>query len=374
MATPTTNYEFDLPVVGGDEDQWGDFLNANWTQTDALFTSAFTPPGTPDNTTGPLKASVLPATATVSGTWTFTGGLVTAGPLTSRGISDGAANTALDLTNQRMLLGDLTGYFIGRDADGDTLEISGSNASDVGANLLLHGSTGGTANDWEIRKGASGILSYDDSAGEMQASVPINMQAFDLTGVVDVVRGVTNSVSNYGGGSIPTLGGRITVYGEAHATFPGDVAIISNDNVKMRWDESADLFNFNGNDLSNVGTINGVAYPPPSGGSWSEWDLGTMALGATTTQAHGFGAYPADFEILFECTSNDIGYAVGDRVKASSTNDLASGLRVLSVGANTTNVFLVMGSQAPALPRKNNQNNTAMTASRWKMIFRAIAP
>ena len=36
MAT-TTNYSWNLPTVGGNQDQWGDLLNANWTALDTLL-------------------------------------------------------------------------------------------------------------------------------------------------------------------------------------------------------------------------------------------------------------------------------------------------------------------------------------------------
>ncbi len=36
MAT-TTNYTFNLPTVGGNEDSWGTLLNANWTALDTLL-------------------------------------------------------------------------------------------------------------------------------------------------------------------------------------------------------------------------------------------------------------------------------------------------------------------------------------------------
>lgn len=36
----TTNYSFNLPVVGGDEDAWGALLNANWTALDTLLGGA----------------------------------------------------------------------------------------------------------------------------------------------------------------------------------------------------------------------------------------------------------------------------------------------------------------------------------------------
>lgn len=36
MAT-TTNYSWNLPTVGGNQDTWGDLLNANWTAVDTLL-------------------------------------------------------------------------------------------------------------------------------------------------------------------------------------------------------------------------------------------------------------------------------------------------------------------------------------------------
>jgi hypothetical protein len=33
----TTNYSWNLPTVGGNQDAWGDLLNANWTALDTLL-------------------------------------------------------------------------------------------------------------------------------------------------------------------------------------------------------------------------------------------------------------------------------------------------------------------------------------------------
>ena len=45
MATTTTTYSFQKPTVGGDEDLWGGYLNANWDKTDDLLdgTTAIAP-------------------------------------------------------------------------------------------------------------------------------------------------------------------------------------------------------------------------------------------------------------------------------------------------------------------------------------------
>ena len=45
MATNTTTYSFQKPTVGGDEDAWGGYLNANWDKADDLLdgTTAISP-------------------------------------------------------------------------------------------------------------------------------------------------------------------------------------------------------------------------------------------------------------------------------------------------------------------------------------------
>ena len=45
MATTTTTYSFQKPTVGGDEDAWGGYLNANWDSVDDLLdgTTAIAP-------------------------------------------------------------------------------------------------------------------------------------------------------------------------------------------------------------------------------------------------------------------------------------------------------------------------------------------
>jgi len=37
MPTTTTNYSWNKPSVGGDEDAWGGYLNGNWDSVDTLL-------------------------------------------------------------------------------------------------------------------------------------------------------------------------------------------------------------------------------------------------------------------------------------------------------------------------------------------------
>lgn len=64
MATTTTTYSFQKPTVGGDEDLWGGYLNANWDKADDLLdgTTAIAP----NLTEGSWKIGGVAITVTAS--------------------------------------------------------------------------------------------------------------------------------------------------------------------------------------------------------------------------------------------------------------------------------------------------------------------
>lgn len=64
MPTTTTTYSFQKPTVGGDEDAWGGYLNANWDKTDDLLdgTTAIAP----NLTAGSWKVGGVAVTATAA--------------------------------------------------------------------------------------------------------------------------------------------------------------------------------------------------------------------------------------------------------------------------------------------------------------------
>jgi len=88
MPTITTNYSFSRPTPGGDDDNWGGFLNANWTALDTLLFS-----GTigADTTGNAATATSLQATLTVAGGGTGRTTLTAGGLLIGAGT--GAVNT-----------------------------------------------------------------------------------------------------------------------------------------------------------------------------------------------------------------------------------------------------------------------------------------
>ena len=64
MATTTTTYSFQKPTVGGDEDAWGGYLNANWDKADDLLdgTTAIAP----NLTAGSWQVGGVAVTATAA--------------------------------------------------------------------------------------------------------------------------------------------------------------------------------------------------------------------------------------------------------------------------------------------------------------------
>jgi hypothetical protein len=64
MATTTTTYSFQKPTVGGDEDAWGGYLNANWDSVDNLLdgTTAIAP----NLTAGSWQVGGVAVTATAA--------------------------------------------------------------------------------------------------------------------------------------------------------------------------------------------------------------------------------------------------------------------------------------------------------------------
>jgi hypothetical protein len=59
MPASTTNYSWNLPTVGGDEDAWGGYLNSNWTNLDTLLGGvSATEFGYVDGVTSPIQTQL----------------------------------------------------------------------------------------------------------------------------------------------------------------------------------------------------------------------------------------------------------------------------------------------------------------------------
>ena len=73
----TTNYNFELPTIGSDNDNWGQKLNDNWTATDALF-SGTTPVAGIDINGGTIDNVVIGNAIAAAGSFTTIKGNIVA--------------------------------------------------------------------------------------------------------------------------------------------------------------------------------------------------------------------------------------------------------------------------------------------------------
>ena len=92
MAT-TTNYSFEKPTVGGNEDTWGDLLNGNWDSADTALYNLQTSVDTKAALSSTTQA--FSALSVTLGGWTVTesaGNLVFSSGGTARMKLDGAGN------------------------------------------------------------------------------------------------------------------------------------------------------------------------------------------------------------------------------------------------------------------------------------------
>ena len=103
-------------------------------------------------------------------------------------------------------------------------------------------------------------------------------------------------------------------------------------------------------------------------GFYKEYNLGSLSLGGTATQAHGLGQLPALVQAYLVCTTTDVSFSAGDRIVVSGVKD-ADNDRGIVIYMNTTNVAARVGSTAPYL-LTGAGSNSALTPSRWDLYIR----
>lgn len=151
MATPTTNYSFSRPTVGGDTDAWGTLLNANWEQLDGLLSGA-----NPVNGMLLTGANITATTVDLSGTVAIADASITATDVTT---------DVLTVTGEvTEAVGAITGTSPTIDPANGTIQtwtLSGASSPsfslDSGQSLTLAITTGGNSVTWPAMDWVGGI-------------------------------------------------------------------------------------------------------------------------------------------------------------------------------------------------------------------------
>jgi hypothetical protein len=100
-----------------------------------------------------------------------------------------------------------------------------------------------------------------------------------------------------------------------------------------------------------------------------EYDKGVYVGNTSYVQAHGLTGYPSAFDVYFQCTTIDQGYAVGDRLNANILTD-GGGDAALTSSFGSTNVEVHTSGGPPKIVNKTSNVMGNLTPSNWKIIFK----
>jgi hypothetical protein len=216
MGTSTTNYSFTLPEVGGDTDQWGTQLNANWTLADSTIKT--------------IEDSVVDVTLTGNDYLTISGQAITVGDV--------------DLTT------DVTGTLpVG--SGGTGLAAIGS------ANQVLAVNSGGTALEFQTLSTGGTVTSVAVTGSdgiEIDSGSPITSSGTIALGINS-----TTLSTHLGLGDLATQStiteSQISDLGSYITASTTDTLINKSGNISQ-WTNDSGYLTAETNDLSNVsGTL-----------------------------------------------------------------------------------------------------------------------
>jgi len=155
-----------------------------------------------------------------------------------------------------MLFSHATDAAIYRSVNDAYMAVSGGAGTSAGGNVIFYGGThGAAANDILFRSGSTQLLRWDDSDGRWEFGTAVTMAStLNVTGLItgldlllldrDIYRDTDSDILRVSGGSSGTLGARLVLWGEDHATGAHDAAIYCSGVQKLAFDFSASLWTF----------------------------------------------------------------------------------------------------------------------------------
>jgi hypothetical protein len=90
-----------------------------------------------------------------------------------------------------------------------------------------------------------------------------------------------------------------------------------------------------------------------------------LVTGSAIDVAHGLGGTPQSVRFVLVCKIAQKGYSIGDEVESAAWH--TAGTTTSAGGANSTNVFLTMGSATPNIYDKGSASDSPVTAIDWRL-------
>lgn len=77
----------------------------------------------------------------------------------------------------------------------------------------------------------------------------------NIGSIQNIIRGTGASSLIVSGGGSTSLGGRLKLYGQSHATHANDIEFVSGNAIRSKWDDSASVWDFQNTNLSRVNNL-----------------------------------------------------------------------------------------------------------------------
>lgn len=412
--TTTVNYGWTLPVVYGDTDAWGTFLNTNFTgidtqvkATDTIAQAALPKAG------GTMSGAIAMGTNKITGLGAATAATdVPQFGQVQSGVVMHSASVAGTVDAITAVMSPVTTSYVTNatykvksagpnTVTAPTINIDGIGLKTIkkGASIALAaGDTGASGFEMELLYNGTDMLLKNPAtlvgsadavtitgnwthtgsttfAGATGGSWILNTSK--TTGVAADVIGTGNFTGNNGSSasktwaqifsSIVTATAGAEVGNLVFATIQGGT--VANRLVVANGVYTA---NATGGD-KGIDTINSKGFYVDgaiSAGKRFQSSPAAITLNSTVTLAHGLGAIPFNYQAYFKCVTTDAGYAVGDEISMASVSD-ASNSKGVIVAADATNLYIMVSSVAFQLLHKTTRTATALTTANWNLFAKA---
>lgn len=94
-------------------------------------------------------------------------------------------------------------------------------------------------------------------------------------------------------------------------------------------------------------------------------------INASHTKAHGLGQMPFGVSVVYQCTSADLNYSVGDRVVMTGTPNAGGNNRNNTVSYDATNITLTIGTDTTTILDKTSRALGSIDTTKWSAYLQA---